>query len=116
MSPPIRASLNPKHRDSLRGKILVTVPLDNALIIPQQATFEVLDKKFVFVIDEHHVVHQREITIAHEMPQVYIVEKGLEATDKILLEGLRRVREGSEIDVNYQEPLTVLASLELPAE
>jgi membrane fusion protein (multidrug efflux system) len=109
---------NPKRllRHGETGKILVTVPLENALIIPQQATFEVLDKKFVFVIDEHNTVHQREITIAHEMPQVYIVEKGLEATDKILLEGLRKVREGSEIDVNYQEPLTVLASLELPAE
>lgn len=109
---------NPKRllRHGETGKILVTVPLENALIIPQQATFEVLDKKFVFVVDEHNTVHQREITIAQEMPQVYIVEKGLEATDKILLEGLRRVREGSEIDVNYQEPLAVLASLELPAE
>lgn len=98
------------------GKILMSTPVSNALIIPQMATFEVLDKKFVFVIDADNKVHSREITVGHELPQVYIVEKGLVEGDKILLEGLRKVRDGVEVDVNYQEPKTILANLELPAE
>jgi membrane fusion protein, multidrug efflux system len=98
------------------GKILMTVPLPNALIIPQQATFEVLDKKFVFVVSAENKVSSREIFVAQEMPQVYVVEKGLTEKDKILLEGIRKVRDGDEIAVNYQEPEKVLAHLELPAQ
>lgn len=98
------------------GKILMSSSLPKALIIPQKATFEVLDKKFVFVIDENHKVQSREIEVAVEMPQVYVVEKGLAETDVVLLEGLRRVRDGAEVDIDYQEPQTVLAHLELPAE
>lgn len=98
------------------GKILMSNSLPNALIIPQKATFEVLDKKFVFVIDENNTVKSREIEITVEMPQVYVVAKGLAETDTILLEGLRRVHDGAEVDIDYQKPQAVLAHLELPAE
>jgi hypothetical protein len=42
----------------------MSTPIENALVIPQQATFEVLDKKFVFVVEnqgDKHVVRSREI-------------------------------------------------------
>lgn len=98
------------------GKVVMTVPLENALLIPQKATFEVLDKKYVFVVDEHNVVRSREIAIAHEAPHLYVVERGLSEHDKILIDGLRKVRDGSEIAVEYQQPDQVLASLELPVQ
>jgi len=101
------------------GKILMSKPAPNALVIPQQATFEVLDKKFVFVVDDtadRHVVRSREIVVAEEMPHVYLVKSGLTEHDKILLEGLRKVKDGLEIDLDYKPPADVLARLELPAE
>ncbi|MDC0746111.1 efflux RND transporter periplasmic adaptor subunit [Polyangium mundeleinium] len=109
---------NPKGllRHGETGKILMEVPLKNALLIPQKATFDVLDKKFVFVIDEKNVVHSRPITIAAEMPQVFAVASGLEEHDKILVEGLRKVRDGVTIEVDYKDPSDVFAHLEVPAE
>lgn len=109
---------NPKGllRHGETGKILMSVPLPNALIIPQKATFEVLDKKFVFVVDEKNTVHSRPITVSAELPQVYVVESGLDENDKVLVEGLRKVREGSAIDSNWKPPVEVLAHLEVPAE
>ncbi|MDI1480841.1 efflux RND transporter periplasmic adaptor subunit [Polyangium sp. y55x31] len=109
---------NPKGllRHGETGKILMEVPLRNALLIPQKATFDVLDKKFVFVIDEKNVVHSRPITIAAEMPQVFAVADGLEEHDKILVEGLRKVRDGVKIEVDYKDPADVLTHLEVPAE
>jgi membrane fusion protein (multidrug efflux system) len=97
------------------GKVLMTVPMQDALIIPQKATFEILDKKYVFVIEKGGKVRSREITIAEELPHLYVVKDGLGEKDKILLEGLRKVKDGAEIDLDYQEPAEVLASLELPA-
>ena len=86
------------------GKILMTVPLKNALLIPQKATFEVLDKKYVFVVDKNNVVHQREITIGAEMPDLYVVSKRpRRADDKILLEGLRKVKDGDKISYDYED-------------
>lgn len=112
---------NPKGllRHGETGKILMSKPVTNALVIPQQATFEVLDKKFVFVVedqDDKHVVRSREIVVAEEMPHVYLVGRGLSEHDKILLEGLRKVKDGSEIDLDYKQPADVLARLELPAQ
>lgn len=98
------------------GKVLMTVPLKNALVVPQKATFDVLDKKFVFVIDDKGVAHSRPITVRAEMPHVYVIDSGLDEHDKILLDGLRKVRDGQPIEVDFKQPADVLAHLEVPAE
>jgi len=46
-----------------RGSIMMGVPFPHALLIPQKATYEILDKKYVFVVDDQNTVHAREITI-----------------------------------------------------
>ena len=109
---------NPERllRHGETGSILMTVPLKNVLVIPQKATFEVLDKKYVFVLDKDNVVKSREITIAAEMPHIYAVQKGLAANDKILLEGLRLVRENQKIHTQFAKPDSVISHLDLYAE
>jgi len=97
------------------GKILATTPLKNALLVPQKSTFDVLDKKFVFVVDKDSVVHARQIAVAKELSQVYVVESGLTVEDKVLLEGLRKVKDGDKISTKYLEPKQVLSHLEVPA-
>lgn len=94
------------------GTVIMQIPYTKALLIPQKATFEILDKKFVFVVDEHHKVSQREIGVAEELPHLYIVKSGLNPKDKVLLEGLRKVRDGQEIDVKNEDPATVYAHLD----
>lgn len=109
---------NPKRllRHGETGKIVMSVPLKNALVIPQKATFDVLDKKFVFVVDAKHVVRSRPITVAAELPHIYVVEKGLAESDTILIDGLRKVRDGATIAIELEEPAKVLEHLEVPAE
>lgn len=98
------------------GKVLMTVPLKDALIIPQKATFEVMDKRYVFVVDDHNIVKSREITIVHELPHLYVVGSGLDEHDKILIDGLRKVRDGNEVAVAYEKPSDVLSRLYLPVQ
>lgn len=98
------------------GNILVTVPLINALLIPQKATFEILDKKYVYVIDKNNVVKSRRVTVGAEMPDIYAIVDGLAETDKILLEGLRKVRENDTITYEYENPKKMIHHLKLHAE
>jgi membrane fusion protein (multidrug efflux system) len=109
---------NPKGllRHGETGTVLMSTPLKNAMLIPQKSTFEILDKKYVFVIDKDNIVRSRHITILAELPHIYVVNDGLEETDKILLEGLRLVREGDEIHSEFVKPSTVLSQLDLYAE
>ena len=109
---------NPKGilRHGETGTILFSEPMGKALLIPQKATFEVLDKKMVFVIDHDAKVHSQEIEIKAELPQLYVIKSGLNEHDRILLEGLRKVKDGSRIEPDFEQPAKVFAQLELPAE
>lgn len=97
------------------GKVLMTSPLRRALILPQKATFDILDKKFVFVVAADGVVRSRQITVTHELPQVYVIGSGLSDQDKVLLEGLRKVKEGDRIATKQLDPKEVVSHLEVPA-
>ncbi|MFM7018409.1 efflux RND transporter periplasmic adaptor subunit [Flavobacterium sp.] len=103
-------------RNGQTGKILMVVPVTNALIIPQKATYEIQDKKYVFVVDNNNVVRSREITITGEVPDLYVVKSGLSATDKIILEGVQKVKEEDKIKFEYQKPEEVLSHLRVKAE
>ena len=98
------------------GNIQMTVPLNEALIIPQKATFEVLEKKYVFVIDTDSIVKQREITIGAEMPDIYVIKDGLAENEKVLLEGIRKVKDSDRIAYVYEDPRTVIPHLKVYVE
>ena len=109
---------NPKKllRHGETGNIEMTLSLKNALIIPQKATYEVLEKKYVFVVDKNNVVHSREITIASEMPDLYVIKNGLKENERILLEGIRKVKDNDKIEYEYESPKTVLPKLKVYVE
>lgn len=98
------------------GTVQISKKLENALVIPQKATFEVLDKKFVYVVDDKHTLHAREITVAEEVPHLFAVSSGLEDGDTVLLEGLGKVHDGQEIAIAPQTPEKVQANLHLAVE
>ncbi len=116
---PFRATFpNPKGllRHGETGNIEMVLPMKNALIIPQKATYEVLEKKYVFVLDKDDHVHSREITIAAEMPDLYVIKDGLTENDKILLEGIRKVQEDQKITFAYEKPAKVMSNLKVYVE
>ncbi len=98
------------------GNIQMTIPLRNAIIIPQKSTFEILEKKFVYVVDKNNTVHSREITIASEMPDLYVIGAGVSENERIMLEGIRKVKDGDKITYEYEDPKTVLPKLKVYVE
>lgn len=110
---------NPKGllRHGETGNIIATAPLRNALIIPQKATFEVLEKRYVFVVDKDNIIRQTEITIAAELPDLYVIASGITEKDKIMLEGIRKVRNDEKIgEYKFEDMKTVLPRLNVYVE
>lgn len=98
------------------GSILMVSKLPKALIIPQKASFQNLDKNFVFVIDKEGVVQQREIKIQKILEDLFVIEKGLKIDDVVLIEGIRRVEQGEKIKTKFSEPEEVISQLKYYAE
>jgi membrane fusion protein (multidrug efflux system) len=103
-------------RHGATGNIILTVPVKNALLIPQKATFEILDKRFVFVIDKDNTVKTREITVGAELEDLYVVNTGLKDSEQILLEGLRKVKENDVIAYKHEKSQDVIAGLKVYVE
>jgi membrane fusion protein (multidrug efflux system) len=107
---------NPKGilRHGETGNILMQIDLKGAILIPQKATFDVLDKKYVYVVDKNNVLKARQITISHEMAHLYVVATGLNSQDKILAEGLGKVKNNEKIKfefVSFEKELMDLKNL-----
>jgi membrane fusion protein, multidrug efflux system len=103
-------------RHGQTGSVLVHRTLPKAVVIPQRATFETLDKRYVFVVGKDDVVRQREIVVSHEMDDIFVVKKGLGAGDRIVLEGVRQVHEGEKIKYETRSAEEALADQKHHAE
>jgi len=103
-------------RNGQTGTILIHRPLKDAVVIPQRATFEILDKRYAFVVGEDNVVHQRDITIQSEQDDIFLIGNGLNEGDRIIVEGIRQVRDGDRIEYEFQPPEEVLSNLKYHAE
>ena len=116
---PFRATFsNPEGllRHGETGNILLSTKLKNALIIPQKATFEILDKKYVYLLDSNNILHAKQVQIAEELQHIFIIEGGLNESDKILLDGLRKVRENDHISPKFVTAKLAISQLSLYSE
>jgi membrane fusion protein (multidrug efflux system) len=116
---PFRADFpNPDRllRHGQTGTILLSKVSKDAVVIPQRATFEILAKRYVYVVGEDNKVHQREIGIKDELDDIFVVNKGVGVGEKIVLEGGRQVHDGEEVEYEFSPPEVVLAHLKNRAE
>jgi membrane fusion protein (multidrug efflux system) len=103
-------------RHGQTGSVMISRVQNDAIVIPQRATFEVLSKRYVYVVDEDDVAHQREIVVQNELEDLFVIEKGLTAADKIVLEGIRQVRDGEKVEYEVHQPEKVADELKYHAE
>lgn len=71
------------------GTVEIPSVHNNVIQIPQQATFEIQDMKFVYVLNDSNITKQRAIQIAAENDGInYIVTGGLKPGERIVTEGV----------------------------
>jgi membrane fusion protein (multidrug efflux system) len=98
------------------GKILWPKKIKQAVIVPQKSTFEILDKRFISVVDKTGVIHEREIKVAREEPNIYVVASGITPDEMFLLERQNKLDKGDKIRYKLIDPQSAIANLKLYAE
>jgi membrane fusion protein, multidrug efflux system len=96
-----RAAFN-NPRGLLRNgsSAIVRIPqlIKDAIIVPQNITYELQDKRFVFRVNSKNKVENVAITVMDNTPgQFYIVTDGLKGGDRIIAEGANNFKDGTEI-------------------
>ncbi len=86
------------------GKIIITKPLKNAMLVPLRSTFEIQDKVFVFAVDEKNRAVQKTIVPKMRIPHYYVVERGISKDDKLVYEGVENIKDGDAINPQLIEP------------
>lgn len=92
---------NAQHilRSGGTGSILIPTHASDAIMVPQSATFDVQDKKFVYVVNADKTVATREITVfPQNNGQTYVVASGLRAGERIVVDGVNQLKNGQKIN------------------
>ncbi|WP_455664826.1 efflux RND transporter periplasmic adaptor subunit [Phocaeicola sp.] len=80
------------------GNVVFPYTMNDVILIPQTATQEIQDKKFVYVVGADNKVKHTEITVSPlDNGKQYIVTGGLKAGDRIVVEGVQILKDGQEI-------------------
>ena len=107
---------NKEHmlRSGGTANVLIPYNMENVISIPQSATVEIQDKKFVYVLQPDNTVKYTEIGIFNlDNGKEYLVTSGLNPGDKIVVEGVQSLKDGQKIqpitpaqkEANYQQHL-----------
>jgi membrane fusion protein (multidrug efflux system) len=84
-------------RSGNTGKVRIPRRLSNARVVPQEATFEIQDKVFVFAVGDSNKVVSKPIVVSGKTTSYYFVEDGLKAGEKIVFSGTGNLRDGMAI-------------------
>ena len=98
----VRAAFaNPQNllRSGSTGMVEIPSLHNDVLVVPQQATYEIQDKKFVYRVEDDSTVKSVEIDILPlDNGKEYVVLSGLKAGDRIAIEGVGTIlRDGMKI-------------------
>ena len=95
------------------AKILLTETLKGVLAIPQKSTFDIQDKTYVYALDKDNRISMRSIVPKLRLPQLYIIESGVDSSDRIIYEGIQQVSEGDVINPEMLSMKSILTKLSI---
>lgn len=102
----IRASFdNPDglFRNNSNGTVHIPYSIKNAIVIPQEATFDIQDKIFVFKVDDGVAKAVPVVVMPYNDGQTYVVTDGLKTGDVIIAEGAGLLQDGTKVKVKSEE-------------
>ncbi|UHG92210.1 efflux RND transporter periplasmic adaptor subunit [Spirosoma oryzicola] len=84
-------------RHGSSGKVRLANDVDDALLVPQKAVFEVQDKNYVYVVDKANKVKSRSFVPQGRVDHYYLVQSGLQPGERVVYEGIQNIRDGMQI-------------------
>lgn len=98
----VRANIdNPELliRPGMLMQITVQKQVLNTLVISENALVPIDDEQFVFVVDNENIVRKTKVTIGERRPGLVQVLSGLQAGDRVVVEGTLRIGDGATVKV-----------------
>jgi len=81
------------------GSVLIPTHVADAIVIPQKSTYEIQNKKFVYVVGSDNVVSPREIEVLPQNDGTnYVVVSGLKVGERIAVDGANQLKKGQKIN------------------
>ena len=95
---------NPERmlRNGGSGTIVFPYQMDSVLVVPQEATYEIQDKVFVYRVVDGKATSASVTVFPVNDGKEYIVTQGLKAGDVIVAEGAGLLQEGTRIAIGKQ--------------
>jgi len=91
----------------------------NAITVPQRAVLEGPQGKFVYVVDEKGTAQPRPIDVGDWAGDAWIINKGVQPGDKVIVEGLMKLGPGAPVriaDANAKPPAQGQGAQKPPAK
>jgi membrane fusion protein (multidrug efflux system) len=90
---------NPQHllKHGATGRVRLANVVNDALLVPQKAVFEIQDKSYVYIIDANNVAHTRAFVPGNRTGNDYVVKSGLKPGERVVYEGTQAVKDGQKV-------------------
>ncbi len=84
-------------------RVMIPEEKKDAILVPRQAIQRDMLGDFVLVVNEKNIVERRNVTASDVVGETKIIEEGLAASERVIIQGLQRAREG--IEVSPKDPV-----------
>ncbi|WP_308006649.1 efflux RND transporter periplasmic adaptor subunit [uncultured Chryseobacterium sp.] len=79
------------------GRVRMPQLISNAVVIPQESTFEIQDKTYVYVVDKDQKVTGKPVKISGKTENYYFISEGIQPGEKIVFTGIGMLKDGASI-------------------
>jgi len=84
-------------RSGNTGKVKISIQHQDAIMVPQEATVEIQDKVYVFLVDKKNTVSRQPVVVSGKSGTDYLITEGVHTGDRIVLKGFENLPDGATI-------------------
>ncbi|MHC4418026.1 MAG: efflux RND transporter periplasmic adaptor subunit, partial [Planctomycetota bacterium] len=92
--------LRPGQFAKIKARVEV---VEDGILIPQRCVMEIQGLYNVYVVDESNKVKQREVKVGPKINQFWLITEGLKSGEKVVYEGLQKVKDAMIVNPVIQE-------------
>ncbi len=104
-------------RPGMFGRVLVDLGTRaDSILVPERSVVELQGKNFVWIIGSDNKANQRPVKVGFQHGENMLILEGVKAGERIVIEGLQKVREGAEVKPMTAVELAQIASTQASSE
>ncbi len=88
-------------KEGNRARVVLETRVGSVLVVPLRAAFEVQGEVYVYTVDQGHVARARRIEVRERLDDLFVIESGLEPSERFVADRLETITDGARIDVQF---------------